>query len=373
MTTALDGAGGPPDEQPGERPAEQAHHEQRGGRARRVGIRAAQVSVSIALIVVLFAVAIPRLAGGYGAVWEQLRLLTLGQVLVLASVWLFGLWVYARVYQRCLPGLRRSQSLVVNAAGASVSNVVPFGGAAGVGTTFGMTMSWGYAAPAVSATVLLSGLMNFFVALSLPVLALAILAIEGHATWQLATPAATGTLIIAGGIVFLTLVERSEPAAERVGDALQRIGSAVLRVAHVHREIHWKRALLEFRHQTSQILRTEWFRLASTVVAYKLSQFVLLLLAVQAVDPSTTLGWADIFAAFAFGRALSAVPVTPGGVGIVEAGSIAALAALGEDPAAAAAAVLLFSGFVYLLEIPLGGAAWLVWLTKRDWRRERAG
>ena len=32
-------------------------------------------------------------------------------------------------------------------------------------------------------------------------------------------------------------------------------------------------------------------------------------------------------------------------------------------------AVLLFSGFVVFLEIPVGGLGYLVWLTRRSWRR----
>ena len=38
-----------------------------------------------------------------------------------------------------------------------------------------------------------------------------------------------------------------------------------------------------------------------------------------------TLGWIEVFAAFAFARLLETIPLTPSGVGFVETGAVAAL------------------------------------------------
>ena len=75
-----------------------------------------------------------------------------------------------------------------------------------------------------------------------------------------------------------------------------------------------------------------------------------------------------MLAAFALGRLLTSVAVTPGGLGLVEAGSLALLVAMGADPAQAAGGILLFTIFTHILEIPFGVLAWLVWL----WGRARA-
>ena len=69
-----------------------------------------------------------------------------------------------------------------------------------------------------------------------------------------------------------------------------------------------------------------------------------------------------MLAAFALGRLLTAVAVTPGGLGLVEAGSVALLVALGADRGQAAGGVLLFTISTHLLEIPFVASAWLVWL-----------
>ena len=65
-----------------------------------------------------------------------------------------------------------------------------------------------------------------------------------------------------------------------------------------------------------------------------------------------------MLAGFAVDRVLTLVVLTPGAVGFTEAGTAAALTALGGAPAVMAAGVLLYRGFTYALEIPVGG----VWL-----------
>jgi uncharacterized membrane protein YbhN (UPF0104 family) len=66
----------------------------------------------------------------------------------------------------------------------------------------------------------------------------------------------------------------------------------------------------------------------------------------------------QVLAGFAVDRVLTLVVLTPGAVGFTEAGTAAALTALGGAPAVMAAGVLLYRGFTYALEIPVGG----VWL-----------
>ena len=68
-----------------------------------------------------------------------------------------------------------------------------------------------------------------------------------------------------------------------------------------------------------------------------------------------------MFAAYAVGRLLTTVGVTPGGLGVTEAGTLAVLVAWGADKPAAAAGVLVFALFTHLLEVPLGALGWLAW------------
>jgi len=61
-------------------------------------------------------------------------------------------------------------------------------------------------------------------------------------------------------------------------------------------------------------------------------------------------------------RLLTLVVFTPGGAGVVEIGTVAALVALGGAPVAVTAGVVLYRGFTCLLEIPVGGTTLAIWL-----------
>ena len=73
--------------------------------------------------------------------------------------------------------------------------------------------------------------------------------------------------------------------------------------------------------------------------------------------------WQTSLAAFAFVRLLTALPITPGGLGLTELGLVTILAA-GADHRVSAqvtAAVLLYRAVTYLPPIPLGALACLAW------------
>ena len=109
------------------------------------------------------------------------------------------------------------------------------------------------------------------------------------------------------------------------------------------------------------------------MLAYNLGQYLLLLMCVRMLGATNDeLGWIEVLAAFAFANLLTTVAITPSGVGFVEAGTVAALIAFGGNDVGSAAAVLLFRCYTYLLEIPVGAAAWVVWATRHQWRRDPA-
>jgi uncharacterized protein (TIRG00374 family) len=96
------------------------------------------------------------------------------------------------------------------------------------------------------------------------------------------------------------------------------------------------------------------------MVAYLALQLALLWLCFQLLG--TSLSPAVLITGLAVERLLTLIPITPGGAGVVEVGTTAALVALGGDPAAVTAGMVLFRGFTYLLEIPVGGLTLAVWL-----------
>jgi uncharacterized protein (TIRG00374 family) len=83
-------------------------------------------------------------------------------------------------------------------------------------------------------------------------------------------------------------------------------------------------------------------------------------------------GWAEVLAVFAFARLLTAIPLTPGGVGVVELALITGLIRAGGDAAQVVAAVLLFRLLTYVLPILLGSVTYVVWRRRRSWWTDAA-
>ena len=128
--------------------------------------------------------------------------------------------------------------------------------------------------------------------------------------------------------------------------------------------------LAGLRRDTITLLRTRGRSLTFWTVAGHANLYLLLVLCLRAVGvTSSQLSAASILAAFAFGRLVTAVPLTPGGLGVMEVSLTAALGQVGAgagvgaepDPAAVVAAVLLFRFASLVVPIPLGALAWLVW------------
>jgi glycosyltransferase involved in cell wall biosynthesis len=81
--------------------------------------------------------------------------------------------------------------------------------------------------------------------------------------------------------------------------------------------------------------------------------------------------WPEVVAAFAVERALTIVPITPGGVGVADLGLVGVLLAFGGDPTGVAAAAVLYRAFVFAVEIPAGSGALGVWLLGQRWAARR--
>ena len=179
---------------------------------------------------------------------------------------------------------------------------------------------------------------------------------------------AIGFAVLVTMVVVFALIMRSEALATRVGTIGQRLVDPLGRRIHRLADLDITRSVLDFRHHSIGLLRRNWFRITAWVILFNLIQYLLLLACVRSIGLDThQLGWIEVFAAFAFARLLETIPITPSGVGFVETGAAATLIAGNAE--AATAAVFLFRGFTYLLEIPTGALAWGVWASRRGWRR----
>jgi uncharacterized protein (TIRG00374 family) len=252
-----------------------------------------------------------------------------------------------------------------------VSNTVVGGAAIALGLTYAMNSSWGFSRSRTSVYVLVSGLWNNFVKLGLPVLALVLLAFSAPPTTGRLLGGLAGVTALIAAVVLLGLLLRSEAAAARIGNTAARAASAVRRLFGRGPVTGWDRATTKFRRRTVVLLRARWHWITLATVVSHLSLFAVLLLALRFVGVGADeVSLAEALTVFAFARLLTAVPFTPGGLGVIELALITGLAAAGGPRAAVAAAVLIFRALTYVLPIPIGLGTYIFWQRNRSWRRE---
>ncbi|MGH9226988.1 MAG: lysylphosphatidylglycerol synthase transmembrane domain-containing protein [Acidimicrobiales bacterium] len=117
-------------------------------------------------------------------------------------------------------------------------------------------------------------------------------------------------------------------------------------------------------------MEKSWKKLTVTALVSHFSLFAVLLVALGAIGVSDDqVGWAEVLAVFAFVRLLTAVPLTPGGIGFVELGLIGGLTSAGGDREAVVAAVLVYRLLTYVLPIFVGTRTYLFWRRNTSWRR----
>jgi putative heme transporter len=131
---------------------------------------------------------------------------------------------------------------------------------------------------------------------------------------------------------------------------------------------------VDFRLRTVALLRRRWLPITLAAAVSHLSLYLVLLVSLRHVGVTdAVVGWAEVLFVFATTRALTAVRVTPGGAGVVEALLIGGLTAAGGAAAAVTAAVLVFRALTWLVPVPLGALTWLGWRLSRAGKDRRAG
>jgi putative heme transporter len=327
-------------------------------------------TISIAIVVAIFWWAIPKFAN-YGDVWAAIKTLTPFETWSLVGATVFNLVTYWWANQAALPGLGIGKAAVLTQTTTSVANTLPAGGAIAVGLTYSILDSWGFTGTSVALYVGVTGIWNIFTKLALPMLALVFLALSGHLTTTYILAALFGIVVLGVAVGLFTLLFRSEAFAVRIGNWMGRVVSWFRRLLHKPPVTTWGDGAARFRRDTIVLVERRWLRLSVFTVLSQVALFLVLLLSLRGLGVSEQeVSTAEAFAVYAFSRLLSAVPITPGGVGLIDLGYIGGLTAFsGEEKAAIVAAVLLFRALTYAIQIPIGGFTYIVWRVKSDWRR----
>jgi uncharacterized membrane protein YbhN (UPF0104 family) len=327
--------------------------------------------ISVLIVIGIFWWAIPKFAD-YRDVWAAIKTLTPIETWSLVAATIFNLVTYWWANQAALPGLGIGKAAVLTQTTTTVANTLPAGGAIAVGLTYSILDSWGFTGTSVALYVGVTGIWNIFTKLALPMLGLVFLALSGHLTTTYILAAILGLVVLGVGVGLFALLFRSEGFAIRIGNWMGRVASSLRGLLHKPPVTTWGEGAARFRRDTIVLVEHRWLRLSLMTVLSQVALFFVLLLSLRHLGVSEQeVSTSEAFAVYAFSRLLPlVVPITPGGVGLIDLGYIGGLTAFsGQEKAAIVAAVLLFRALTYAIQIPIGGFTYIIWRVKSDWRR----
>jgi putative heme transporter len=318
-------------------------------------------AMALVLVVGVFAFVLPRVAD-YGQVWDVISRLSLGEIAALAAAAIVNLATFAPPWMAALPGLSFVRALVLSQASTAAAGVLPGGDAVGIALSYTMLRRWGFTVEQVTVGSAATTVWNMFANVLFAVAAVGLLAIAGESHALLTTAAIVGTAAAAVGIALFAVALYDDRSARLIGGLAQRSWNALARLLRRSPAVGLEERLVAFRREAVGLLRQRWLPLTAATLAGHLTVFLVLLVSLRAVGvPSSAVSVAEVFAAWSLIRILTTIPITPGGLGVVELGLSGALVSFGGDRAAVVAAVLLYRVLTYVPPIAIGGGCLLVW------------
>jgi len=322
---------------------------------RRLIKRGVLIALSVGIVVATFAYFLPSIAN-YADVWKVVQGLSWQWVVALLVVTAINLATFAPPWMVALPGLGFIRAMELTQASTALTLVFPGGAAVGIAGSYGITRRWGFAGRDVARAVTLVGLWNQFVNLAFPIVAVFLLTtIEGEENAALATAAFIGVAVLGVVVTGFVLVLLSNRLARDIGDVAARFVSWAL--GKIRRgPVRWGgESFKRFRDDVGDFIERKWPWLTLTALVGNLSVFAVLLVSLRALDvPASEVSAIEAFAAWALIRIIASIPITPGGVGIVELGLTGALVGFGGSNASVVAAVLVYRFLTVVPTLTLG-------------------
>lgn len=254
-------------------------------------------------------------------------------------------------------------------ASGALGRVVPGGAAATAALQYKMLAQAGLERATIATGLTAGSLLLLGALASLPLLAIPAL-VAGRTIPRGLLNAGALALVV---FVFLFSIGALLMISNRAIDWVGRAATSVLRrVRRKHPPPeNLPQRLREERDLIRRTLGRHWPGALAAAEGRWLLDFLTLLAALEAVHERPRLTLALL--AYCAAQLLAQVPITPGGLGIVEAGLTGTLALAGVPPAAAAVATLAYRLVSYWLPLPLGAVAWAVHRRRYGAAEELAG
>lgn len=333
----------------------------RAARHRSRLIRAALTLAGAALVLIVFLVFLPRVVS-YRDVWDAFRSLSSIELVLVGFAAVVNILTYGLSLMAALPRIRYHFALAATLASQASTYVVPGGPTVGLGIAFLMLRAWGFARRHITLALGLVTVSNQLATLAFPPIALLVLLLAGERNPLLETVSMIG-LVLLGIVASLVIFSlHSEWLACRVGDGAAAVVSAGLRLLR-RPPVGWSgEDLARFRGDALTLLGSRWHWLTLGTLAGHLSVFLVLFVTLRAVGVSgDEVSLAEAFAAWSVVRVLGAIPILPGGFGVVEVGLTTALVGFGGDEAGVVASVVVYRFLTVGIPLVCGAIAGALW------------
>lgn len=315
------------------------------------------------LALVVEYVLVPQLAGTRNS-WHLLQGVDLAWLLLAAALEAASLAVYAALTRAVLPRSERptyATVLGIDLSTMAASHVLPAGSAVGLGLGYRMLTRAGVSGPSAVFTKAAQSIGSAVVLnLLLWVALLASLPLHGFSPVYGPVALAGLVLLTSAAVLFTLLLRGDERIAARVAHLVGRLPRveeekarlAILSgVSHLREFMADRRLLLV----TGLLAAANWLLDAGALWA-----------CVRAFGH--TLGPDGLLVPYGIASVLAALPVTPAGLGIVEASLIPSLVAFSVPRGVAILGVLAWRAISFVLPIPIGAVSYVLLHRKRPAR-----
>jgi hypothetical protein len=325
-------------------PGEIERGEQQEERPRRLRRNVLWLGVTGVSLYLVF----PSVVDVFGS-WRQITRFSIASLAAMAVLQVAAnacLWDLQRL---ALRARRWRPVIAAQLASNALSNIAPGGGPVGAALQYRMLVQAGLPGPSTVTALTAVNLLVFAVVLALPVLAIPAF-VRGAVNRSLLEAGAAGIAIFAVTAAIGAVLLSTDRPLRWVGRTAQRIRNRVRPKAEPLTGLPGR--LLRERDQILDTLGPKWKHALLATVGRWVFDYMSLLAALAAIGshPRPSL----VLLAFCAARALANIPITPGGLGFVEAGLTTMLALAGVDPGDAVLATFAYRLFSYWLPLPFG-------------------
>lgn len=321
---------------------------------RRPGRAIIRSALGIGIAVAVFVLVVPRIAS-YGSVAKQLGNVSAPWAAALAVAAALDVLTTGLPWRALLPQLSWVGAIGFTQASTALTIVLPGGAPLGMAISFGLLRRLGVRSGAAGFAVALTGIWSQVMILLYPLVGAILVLGSGDLTPS--TLAIAGASAAAGALITGLAVAalRSRRAAVWIGDTAGRFGAWFAGLFHRTPPAWNGEAFARVRDDRMAHLRRRWPTLTFATLGNQLTAYLIFEFSLRAVGISVaTLPPAQAFLAWAIGRVISSLPLTPGGIGVVELGMIGTLVGFGAPRAHIVAAVLLYRALIIVPTLVVG-------------------